>query len=125
MGFFGREVGIPTLVGERSRNSDLGGRIPTLGGAGSAGWRLLCQAGGAPGWSSAGQGCGALGIKASALLAGWRGSDAGSVARLVSKLHVVGELAWVVRPGGGFYAGQVARQGGRSLEDFWALIGNP
>ena len=53
MGFSGKksEVGIPTLVGELSRNSDLGGRIPTSGGAGSAGWRLLCQAGGAPGWS--------------------------------------------------------------------------
>ena len=37
--FFGQksEVGIPTSVGERSRNSDLG--------AGLAGWRLLCRAG--------------------------------------------------------------------------------
>ena len=38
-GFFGQksEVGIPTSVEERSRNSDLGGRIPTLAQARQAG----------------------------------------------------------------------------------------
>ena len=93
------KVGIPTLV-----QSKVG--IPTSGGAGSAGWlrcraggaagwRLLCRAGGAPGWRLlCRQGCGALGVEASALSAGWRvgieastlsagwrGSDAGQVAR--------------------------------------------
>ena len=52
-GFLGKksEVGNPTLLRDRSRKSDLGlyrSRISDLG-AGLAGWRLLCRAGGAAG----------------------------------------------------------------------------
>ena len=76
------------------KNSDLG--------AGSAG--LRCRAGGAARWWNALKRTQFESISATYAFggggsvsksAGWRGSDAGQV----------------VRPGGGFYAGQVARQG--------------